>query len=481
MATYESENQYALDCIAACVGTVLNEDFYSRDYDILIGYEKPFQRVCSSFIDFVKSMEFGKAVQYATKDNFTEHFTNKKGGEFSEDEQSIVDIIYEQIEYNKSSNNQGLKEPANLWKKLGDARKKINLYKSTTELTKSGTYNTNPVTWSDTYYEELQKGMADASISNVDTEEQLMMAGDLVKFYKETLDKREQGVHYSWHNKIFDDLVTEGPTPGHGGIIGGSTGMGKSTLCLNVIDDLINADVPTMYFPIEMGLENTMDRLASKRTHIPFKEIVRLGRSENIKDAREIIDHEIEGLLAHDNFAIVRDPVITMAKLRSYVKRFQSKLPGSKYCIVFIDLLLMISEFYDGGEGSMAQMIEKAINKLDILAKELGFHWVGVVQLNRSVETDKVQSMQSIDKLRPTRSAIKNSSALLERARWSITIFRKKYFADLYLDENEAATIEDIAEIQLMKANDEALGRRYAIFDGPTFTITPMQDDNVAA
>lgn len=477
---YESENQYAMDCIAASVGTALSEDFYTRDYDILIGYEKPFQRICSSFIDFVKTISFENVLKYGTIENFTETYTNKKGAAISEDEQSIIDIIYEQINYNKANNNGGLKEPNNLWKKLGEARRKINLYKSTEELTKSGTYSTNPVTWSDSYYEELQKSMADASISNVETEEQLLMAEDLVSFYKETLDKREQGSHYSWHNQIFDELIEEGPTPGHGGIIGGSTGMGKSTLCLNVIDDLINADVPTIYFPIEMGVENTMDRLASKRTHIPFKEITKLGRSDTIKDARAIIDHEIDGLLAHSNFAIVRDPCITMSKLRSYVKRFQSKLPGNKYCIVFIDLLLMISEFYDGGEGSMAQMIEKAVNKLDILAKELGFHWVGVVQLNRSVETDKVQSMQSIDKLKPTRSAIKNSSALLERARWAITIFRKKYFADLYLPEDEAATIEDIAEIQLMKANDEALGRRYAIFDGPTFTITPMQDERVA-
>ena len=43
----------------------------------------------------------------------------------------------------------------------------------------------------------------------------------------------------------------------------------------------------------------------------------------------------------------------------------------------------------------------------------------------------------------------------------------------MYLDEAEAQKIEDVAEIQLMKANDEQLGRRYMNFDGPTFTMTP--------
>ena len=102
----------------------------------------------------------------------------------------------------------------------------------------------------------------------------------------------------------------------------------------------------------------------------------------------------------------------------------------------------------------------------------MNFHWIGVVQLNRSVESDKVHSVQAIDKLKPTRSSIKNSSALLERARWAITIFRKRYFADLYLTKEEASTIEDIAEIQLMKANDEAIGRRYMTFDGKTFKMS---------
>ena len=131
----------------------------------------------------------------------------------------------------------------------------------------------------------------------------------------------------------------------------------------------------------------------------------------------------------------------------------------------------MIKEFYDDG-SNMAQQIERAVNKLDILAKELGFHWVGVVQLNRSVESDKVLTEQSIEKLKPTRSAIKNSSALLERARWAITVFRKRYFADLYLTEEEAERIDDVAEIQLMKANDESISRRYMRFDGPTFKMT---------
>lgn len=474
---YKDENTYAMDCITAAVGTLLNDDYNSRSFEGLIGFEKTFQRVCTSFILFVKSMgNRQNAVQYASRENFNEFYTNKKAGEFTEEEGKIADILFERVQYNKNNNNADLKEPGSLSENLREARKKINLAKSAEGLLSSEEFKTSPVTWSNKYFEDLQKSLSEATESDVEEDNGLLFADDIAKYYTNVLDRRADGEEYSFHNKVFDSLITEGPTPGHGGIIGGSTGMGKSALCLNVINDMINADVPNIYFPIEMGTENTLDRLASIRTHIPFKDILKIGKKEELASAREVIDHEIQALRTHPNFAIVDDPNINMRKLEMYIKRFQAKLPGRKYCVVFIDLLLLITEFYAEGDGSMAQMIEKAINKLDILAKKLGVHWVGVVQLNRSVESDKVQSLQSIDKLRPTRSSIKNSAALLERARWAITVFRKKYFADLYLTEAEVGTMEDIAEIQLMKANDEAIGRREMDFDGPTFTMTPRME-----
>jgi replicative DNA helicase len=471
---YTDENSYAIDCLAAATGTLLDPDYNARNFESMIGFEKSFQKVCSSFILFVKSMgDREQALKYASRENFLDFFTNRKNGEATTEESSVIDLLYSRIQYNKENNNADLKEPGLLTERLMAARKKINLSKTATQILNSDTFKTSPVTWSEKYFEDLQKNLNDALESENDQETGLMFADDIAKFYSDTLDKRENGEYYSFHNKVFDELITEGPTPGHGGIIGGSTGMGKSALCLNVINDCINADAPVIYFPIEMGVENTLDRLASMRTHIPFKTILKLGRQDEIQNAREILDHEILALKAHTNFAIVNDSNINMRKLEMYIKQFQAKLPGRKHCIVFIDLLLLVAEFFDEKDGSMAQMIEKAINKLDLLAKKLGVHWVGVVQLNRTVEQDKVLTEQNIDKLRPTRSSVKNSAALLERARWAITIFRKRYFADLYLDEAEAQKIEDVAEIQLMKANDEQLGRRYMNFDGPTFTMTP--------
>lgn len=474
--SFKSRKEYLISCITAAVGTLLSEDYYAQDFDNVIGCETPEQSACSAFIQFVKTMDREKALQYCSRVNFNNYLLSKREGSDSilDKEKEIVDLIYDRIDFNKTNNNEELREPNNLFSQLLNARKKLDLANRINNISEQEDYASDPVVWTDDFCNKVQAGLEDAAsdYSNT-TEDKLYFGDDVADFYKAKIEERENGEIYSFGNEMLDSLVTEGPTPGHGGIIGGSTGMGKSALCLNIINDLINADIPTIYFPIEMGVENTIDRLVSIRTGFPFKTIVNIGKnkSEDNSVLKKVILHEADSLRVHPNFAIDSKANVTMKHIRSTVKKFQSRLLGRKYCIVFIDLLLMIKEFYDDG-SNMAQQIERAVNKLDILAKELGFHWVGVVQLNRSVESDKVLTEQSIEKLKPTRSAIKNSSALLERARWAITVFRKRYFADLYLTEEEAERIDDVAEIQLMKANDESISRRYMRFDGPTFKMT---------
>lgn len=477
---YQNETQLAADCVIAATGTLLDDNYKARSFEHLIGTENSFQRVCSYFIEYVKNSE---NTAYVSKENFNEYFLTKKDSDtLLDSEHTVINSIFDQIQYNKDNNNQGLKSPEELWKKLESARKKINLKKEIDKISVLELFEQPAATWTDKFADELSVKLSDTatSFTTVGQESKIFFGPDLPQYYAQILDEREKGEVYSFHFPLFDKLFTEGPTPGHGGLIGGSTGMGKSALCLNCINGLIDADVPTMYFPIEMGVVNTMDRLASIRTRIPFKDIIKIGKSEAVQGAREVIEQEISSLRMRDNFAIVDDANLDMKKLKSYIQRFQARLPGRKYCIVFIDLLLMIKEFYDDG-SNMAQMIERAINKLDILSKELGFHYVGVVQLNRTVEQDKVTSVQSIDKLKPSRAAIKNSNALLERARYCFTVFRKRAYAEAYLEPEEYETMDDVMEISLLKANDDKMGKTFANYDGPTFTISPILQEDVAS
>ena len=470
--TYKDETEYLNDCFRAVLGTANDKNYLSKDFENIIGAETPTQWVCTFLTTHIKE-KGSDWKQYCTP------LVISDSSPFTREETiaAATDVL---TKLDSEIAKTWIPEPSALYDKLKNARKKLNLAKDLRQVANK-TAGDNPISsvaWTQNYCDEVTHNITDTIDSfELDDQKQgrLLIGGELTADYKEIIKGREVASNRRrFHNKIFDELITEGPSVGHGGIIGGSTGMGKSTLCLNVINDMLNADVPCIYFPIEMGKENTLDRLAAMRTKIPFKTLQDLCKDP---EARKVVEHEMEALKLHDRFAIVDDPVITLKKLRNYILEFQKKT-GCTYCVVLIDLLLQIQEFYNDGSGNMATDIERAITKLDILAKELGFHWVGVVQLNKSVESEKVMSLQSIDKLKPTRSAIKNSSALLERARWAITIFRKKYFADLYLSEEEASSIEDIAEIQLMKANDEEIARRYMQFDGPTFSMTPVETAN---
>lgn len=461
---YKDLSEYGRDCVVALKGCLQDPNYLDFPFEGVLNTGSIVNRVLCKVIEYIKTLSDPK---YFTEEGCKEYYLNTTGQKvFVEEEDKAFTSLFA-----ATKKDFEIKDPAQLFINLAKAYKKVSLKEKIKDFSMQDELGENPILWSDDFYNDLVLKLDDIDEESINEQDGLVMASDIGDYYEELLDKRETQEPVSFHWKCLDDLIPEGPTEGHGGTIAGSTGMGKSALALNVMDHLIEADVPTVVFPIEMGMENTVDRYVAHRIKVPYNELVKLKKSEH-PEIKEMIDKEMRRLKFHDRFAICQDPVIDLKKLEMYIKQFQKKV-GQKYCVVIIDLLTMISEFYKG--DNLASCIEKAINALDILSKKLGFHYIGVVQLNRSIEQDKVLSVQSIDKLKPTRSSIKNSSAILERSRYCLTIFRPAYFAKLYLTPEEAATVEDVAEVTLMKANNEDAGRIYLNYDGPTFTLTERE------
>ncbi len=58
------------------------------------------------------------------------------------------------------------------------------------------------------------------------------------------------------------------------------------------------------------------------------------------------------------------------------------------------------------------------------------------------------------------------------------SLFRKKYFADMYLpDDPETQIMQDTVELQLLKQNNGECKREYELFDGETFSMTPIEEE----
>lgn len=310
-------------------------------------------------------------------------------------------------------------------------------------------------------------------------EKKVLTAAEAADIYEERVDERADGKEYKFYNDAMDALIVDGPIPKNGGTICASSGMGKTAFVLNLINGFLENNVPTMLFSLEMDLEACYDRLIAMRTMTPYKTIIKLRKdSEGYSDIRAQMDEELNFLRSRKKFRVCQEPTISIRNLEKEIKKFQKTLGEDKYCIVCVDLLSMVSEFCEPKDGlTLASTIEMAINKMNGLAKKLGIHYIGVVQLNRTVEQERVHTIDDIKKLKPTRGAIKNSNAFLERSRYCIGLFRKRGFADSYLPESEAELIEDIMEVYLMKQNNGKLGMKEMKFDGDIFKCTPISQD----
>jgi replicative DNA helicase len=300
-----------------------------------------------------------------------------------------------------------------------------------------------------------------------------------IEAYEIELRNRRKGKQFWFHNFIFDELIPDGPRPGEIGIISAASGSGKSTLALNLILDLIanNPPVPCMYFSPEMSAITTMDRLVSRRLGIKYHDIV--SPQKNSGEFEEIIKRfEAEKATLIDNkvFRFCEDANLTLSELKKHIKKFQTDI-GSTYCIIVIDLLSMILDFTRVRSGAnFAQSIEIGINNLSSIAKELNVHFIGVLQLNRTAEADagKIHDKKDLQKFRPNRAQLKNANAWVERARYVLTTFREKYYAEQYLPKEDWENDIDIIEVQLSKCNNAQLKKIGGVFNGEFFSIDPI-------
>lgn len=297
---------------------------------------------------------------------------------------------------------------------------------------------------------------------------------DYVKEYK----KRKDGKQYYFNEPVLDQIVVDGPIPETGGIIAAQSGMGKSTFVLNLVNKFIDSGIPCMYFSLEMGAVSTMDRLLSARLKIPYQDIVNPPDSETFYTIYQRITEERRKIEFNRNFRFSENPDISISELKKEIKKFQNDI-GQQYCVVIIDLITMVKDFCIGSSSgaSLATTIEMAINKMNALSKELKIHYIGTAQLNRTGESATVTDIEDIDKFRPSRHQIKNSGALLERCRYAISLFRKKFYIDQYFPEDEIAQAEeDTIEVQLLKQSNGECKRYYELFNGQCFTVTPKVD-----
>lgn len=324
---------------------------------------------------------------------------------------------------------------------------------------------------------------SESDLMPIAKKQRIMTFTDVESQYMENFEDRKNGKQYVFGDPILDKCVKYGPAPGSGGLVAAATGMGKSAWCLNLINSMLVKRIPLMYYSLEMGLMDTFDRLSALNTGIDMDTITNPPDPETFKMTKQKLKELFAALKENPNFRFSECASISLTQIKQDIKKFQQDI-GQEYMVVVFDLLSMVKEFMitDDKGLNFAQGIEVAINVLNAMAKELGFHYIAVLQMNRKSEGESahIDDLDDLSRFRPARNQIKNASAFLERVRWGIGLFRPKYYAELYLEDKELwEDMPDYCEICMLKQNNGMVGRagKY-LFDPEIMKMTPLVESD---
>lgn len=295
--------------------------------------------------------------------------------------------------------------------------------------------------------------------------------------YQNILSRRLNGdFFYDTGCSLLNSVLPTGFAPGEITTIFGSTGIGKSTYSLYLINRLINKSIPCFYVSLEMSETATMDRWMASRLKLPLKSF--FGRNGQIDDSvYERVKLEREKLEKARKFAFIDETRISASFLEGLIEQVKLKLQ-TDYAVVFVDLATMLEDFIEGTPIAY----EQAMNNLHQMVKRTKVHLVVVVQaVSKTLENHRPSTLEGLNVFRPLLASIKNSSAIAERSRQVLSVFRQHHYAQKFFPEDPlVAEEDDIMSIQVLKCSNGASGSviNY-LYDGECFRVYPIPDGYV--
>lgn len=268
-----------------------------------------------------------------------------------------------------------------------------------------------------------------------------------------------------YHNFLANDFVTHN--------------SGKSSFTLSSMKNLSHRQIWTAQFALEMDSMGLVSKLMAFNTQIP---ISRINKHYNqlTADEKKVLNFELERLKQNKHILINDKPSQTLKQIREQIMILQDRIQ-QQYIVVPIDLFGKISDF--GKSANFANDYEKKLNETQILARELGVHFILVAQINRGAVN------RSTKFTRPKMSDLKNSGAFEEVADMVFAVHRPYYDPEkalkakiAYGDDKkmEDKLVEDdpnrnIAEVIILKqrmgANNELVN---FYFDPDTTKFSPI-------
>lgn len=203
-------------------------------------------------------------------------------------------------------------------------------------------------------------------------------------------------------------------------IVGSRPSMGKTSLAMSMILNMINSGIKVCFFSLEMSLRQIGQRFISMQSNIAH-ECIKLN---NVRD-RDRANYLMAIKELREKNIVINDKAgLDVYEIKSQIRQLYNE---NKIDIVFIDYLQLI--YGMGKEPSREREVTFIVQELKSMAKELNIPIVLLSQLNRSTE----QRANNKPKL----SDLRESGSIEQIADVVILLYREYYYSQKYDDINE--------------------------------------------
>ena len=269
----------------------------------------------------------------------------------------------------------------------------------------------------------------------------------------ERLDENESDTRTVYSK--FDDLdaMTNGLHPAELIVVAGRPSMGKTTFCMNVVQNACLAGKHVAIFSLEVAADQLVQNLLCTFSRVDAHRLRKRTMSND--DWQRLIDgaSQLRQLKIH----IDDTPGLTPLGLKAKARRLHTREPIDLIVIDYLQLM-------EGGEGSKEsrqQEISMISRSLKGLAREIQVPLIAISQLSRGVE--------SRENHKPRMSDLRESGAIEQDADLILLLYREEYYKP---DKEEA---RGKAEVIVAKQRNGPTGSVHL-----QFTPNCMRFENLA-
>lgn len=209
------------------------------------------------------------------------------------------------------------------------------------------------------------------------------------------------------------DMITRGMKPGHLWVVGGATGMGKTSFGLQLAINAAQTGAHTLFFSLEMRREEITERLLCNHALIDSARY----------DTAQLDEHELirrqraDEALSKMPITIRSGKTATPAAIRAACRRVARKEPVK---IILIDY---IQRIHSGKHAENRNLeLGEVIRMLQELSEEMNACVIVLSQVGRDASRRENK--------RPTKNDLRDSGTLEQEANVVLLLYRKSYYSE---------------------------------------------------